>query len=86
MVLGSATLAFAPSRAWRVVGAAARALWLAGVVMFIRHAAGADELAWVDAEPAVIAVHILIVSLWISVITTATLVLWRDRTSHVRGR
>jgi hypothetical protein len=54
--------------------------------MFIRHAAGADELAWVDAEPAVIAVHILIVSLWISVITTATLVLWRDRTSHVRGR
>jgi hypothetical protein len=86
VVVGSATLAFAPSRVWRVVGVAARVLWVLGVVMFIRHVAGAGELAWAEAGPALIITHFLIVSLWISVITSATLVLWRDQASRVRAR
>ena len=86
VVLGSATLAFAPSRMWRLARVAARVLWVLGAVMLIRHLAGAGELAWAEAGPALIIVHGAIVSLWVSVITSATLVLWRDHTSRVRAR
>lgn len=86
VVLGSGTLAFAPSRAGHLARATARVLWVLGVAMFIRHVAGAGELAWAETGPALIVSHVLIVSLWVSVITSATLVLWRDHASRVRAR
>ena len=84
VVLGSGTLAFAPSRDQRLACAAARVLWVLGVVMFIRHVAGASEFAWAEAGPAVIISHGLVLSLWASVITSATLVLWRDHAARTR--
>jgi hypothetical protein len=86
VVLGSATLAFAPSRAEHLARASARVLWVLGVVMFIRHIAGASGFAWTDAGPALVVSHALVVSLWISVITSATLVLWRDHAGRTRAR
>lgn len=86
VVLGSGTLAFAPSRWWRVVLATARVLWVLGVAMFIRHVADAGEIAWAEAGPALIVSHVLVVSLWMAVSTSATLVLWREHVSRVRAR
>jgi len=86
LIVGSGILAFAPSRMWRLALVAARVLWVVGVVMLIRLLAGAGELAWAEAGPALIISHGLVASLGVSVLTSATLVLWRDHTSRVRAR
>ena len=86
VVLGSATIAFTRSRAEHPARASARVLWMLGVVMFIRHIARAGEFAWAEAGPALVYSHVLILSLWASVITSATLVLWRDHAVRTRAR
>lgn len=86
VVLGSGTLAFAPSRAWRLARAVARVLWVIGVGMFISQVARASEIEWVGAGPALVISHVLVLSLWASVITSTTLVLWRDHASRTGAR
>jgi hypothetical protein len=57
-----------------------------GVVMFIRQVSLAAEIGSWGANPALVISHMLILSLWASVITSATLVLWRDHAVRTRAR
>lgn len=45
---------------------------------------GRDRLG--GRQPALVASHVLVLSLWASVITSATLVLWRDDAARTRER
>ena len=85
--IGGAILAFAPSRAGRLARASARVLWVVGVVMFIRQVTLASAIGSSGVGPALVYSHVLLLSLWVSVLTSATLVLWRERAgrSSVHG-